>query len=366
MIVGSQLETLLWYYNRISPTVYFFNKHQEFKRVQKKHVWQEALSDLITDPKELLNILELDPTLLDAAFAAAQKFPLKVTRSFASRIQKGNINDPLLKQILPLGIELNITPGYIDDPLEEKKVNPVPGLLHKYHGRVLITLTSACAVHCRYCFRRNFPYAENNPGTSGWERIFNYIKNDTSITEVILSGGDPLAVSDKLLQLFTSQLALIPQVKRLRFHTRIPVVLPERITQEFIDWISQLPLDVVMVIHANHAQEISEEVKQAMLGLRNVGVQLLNQAVLLKDVNNNVEALKQLNEELFSVGVLPYYLHVLDKVQGVAHFDLPIEEAYALHAALSRELPGYLVPRLACEEAGEPHKTILSTALFTG
>lgn len=334
--------------------------------MQKKRIWQEALSELITDPKELLDILELDPALLGAALAAAQKFPLKVTRSFASRMQKGNINDPLLKQILPLGIELNLASGYIDDPLQEKAVNPVPGLLHKYQGRVLITLTSACAVHCRYCFRRSFPYAENNPGTSGWEQIFNYIKNDNSITEVILSGGDPLAVSDKLLNLFTRQLADIAQVKRLRFHTRLPVVLPERITQEFIDWLAQLPFDVVMVIHANHAQEVNEDVRQALLAMRNAGVQLLNQAVLLKDVNNNVEALKQLNEELFTAGVLPYYLHVLDKVQGAAHFDIPIEEAYELHAALSRELPGYLVPRLVCEQPGRPSKTILSTALFTG
>ena len=195
--------------------------------------WQEALSDLITEPKELWSLLELDPGFLDAAYRAAQAFPLKVTRSFAARMQKGNLHDPLLKQVLPLGIELVSMPGYHTDPLQEVKANPVPGLLHKYHGRVLVTLTSACAIHCRYCFRRHFPYAENNPGRLGWEKIFTYIGQDDTISEVILSGGDPLVVSDKLLKLFSDQVSLLPHVKRLRIHTRLPIVLPERITPLF-------------------------------------------------------------------------------------------------------------------------------------
>lgn len=212
----------------------------------KKPTWQEALSDLITDPKELLTLLELSPTLLDAAMAAAQLFPLKIPRRFLMRIQKGNPNDPLLRQILPLGAELKIIQGYDKDPLRETNANPIPGLLHKYQNRVLITLTSACAIHCRYCFRRHFSYRENNPGKKGWEKIFDYIKNNNAINEVILSGGDPLAVSDKLLSLFSDQLSDISHVKRLRLHTRIPVVLPERITSDFIHWINTLKLNLVI------------------------------------------------------------------------------------------------------------------------
>lgn len=325
----------------------------------KKQIWQEALSDLLTDPKELLELLELDPNLLGAATAAAQAFPLKVPRGFIKRIQKGNLHDPLLKQILPIGVELNVTPGYLTDPLLEKKVNPVPGLLHKYYGRVLITLTAACAIHCRYCFRRHFPYEANNPGTSGWEKIYRYIKENKSISEVILSGGDPLAVNDKLLKMFCNNLTEIAHVTRLRIHTRLPVVIPERITLELINWMKELPLNVVIVVHINHPNEINDEVKQAIHQLRTAGILVLNQTVLLRGVNDDAHLLITLSETLFSVGVLPYYLHVLDKVQGAAHFDITLEKALELHSEMSKSLPGYLVPRLACEEAGEPSKTWL-------
>lgn len=327
----------------------------------KKYAWQEALSNLITDPKELLTMLELSPSLLDPALAAALAFPLKVPRSFVSRIEKGNPNDPLLKQILPLGVELNVTPGYETDPLQELAVNPIPGLLHKYYGRVLVTLTGACAVHCRYCFRRHFPYADNNPGTRGWEKISAYIKQETSISEVILSGGDPLAVSDKLLKLFSDSLADLPHLKRLRIHTRLPVVLPERITEEFIAWITSVKLKTVIVIHANHAREINQDVKAALNKLSAAGIMLLNQSVLLRGINDDETSLIELSETLFSAGVLPYYLHVLDKVSGAQHFDLPLTRAHELHAGLVRALPGYLVPRLVCEEPGKPSKTLISS-----
>lgn len=327
--------------------------------MKKKHVWQDALSDLITDPKELLTILELDPALLEAAETAARKFPLKVPRRFLAQIEKGNPLDPLLMQILPLGMELEHHPDYVSDPLQEMKTNPVPGLLHKYHGRVLLTLTGACAVHCRYCFRRNFPYEENNPGTSGWPLLFKYINADSSITEVILSGGDPLSMSDKLLKLFCDQLQLISHVKRLRFHTRIPVVLPERITSEFIDWLANLALNTVIVIHVNHAREMNDAVREALQKLRNAGVTLLNQSVLLKGVNDNVDVLAELSETLFTAGVLPYYLHVLDKVQGAQHFDMQENVAVKLHQSLTHVLPYYLVPRLVREEAGKPAKTMM-------
>lgn len=335
-----------------------FTNNQDLS-VNKKIPWQQALSDLITDPLELLKILELDPALNDAALAAARLFPLKVTRAFVSRMEKGKVNDPLLKQILPLGAELDEHADFHMDPLQEIKVNPIKGLLHKYRGRVLVTLTSACAVHCRYCFRRHFPYAENNPGSSGWELLFDYIRQDESIKEVILSGGDPLSVSDKLLKVFIAQLATIAHVKTLRFHTRIPVVLPERITDEFISCLSSVSLNTVMVIHMNHAAEMNEEVKSSLLKLKDAGLTLLNQAVLLKGVNDDVETLAKLSEVLFDAGVLPYYLHVLDKVKGTKHFDVDENLARDLHAGLNQLLPGYLVPRLVREEAGKAGKTWL-------
>ncbi len=328
-------------------------------KLKNKQSWQEALSDLVTDPQELFTLLDLDAGWLKAATAAAQQFPLKVPRSFIARCKKGDPDDPLLKQVLPLGAELITTPGYSTDPLQEANANPIPGLLHKYHGRVLVTLTSACAVHCRYCFRRHFPYEDNNPGKTGWEKIFTYIKENATISEVILSGGDPLAVSDKLLASFSAQLSQIAHVKRLRIHTRLPIVLPERITHEFIEWLAHLPLTPVIVVHANHPREMNEDVTHALRRLRNIGLSLLNQTVLLKGVNDNTTTLIALSEALFAAGVLPYYLHVLDKVQGAAHFDLEMDRACELHMELSKYLPGYLVPKLVCEVPGEPSKTLV-------
>lgn len=329
------------------------------REVKIKSAWQVALSAMITDPKELFVLLQLDETLLPTAYAAAKLFPLKVTHSYVARMKKNNIHDPLLKQVLPLNEELLTVSGYTDNPLQENKFNPVPGLLHKYHGRVLVTLTSACAIHCRYCFRRSFPYADNNPGRHGWQAIFNYIAADLTITEVILSGGDPLAVNDSLLKEFCEGLATIPHVQRVRFHTRLPIVLPERITNEFIQAITKTRLQLVMVIHCNHSQEINEEVRLSLYKLHQANIPLLNQSVLLKSINDDVETLKKLSEDLFASHVMPYYLHVLDKVAGAAHFDLPLARAEELHAALRRSLPGYLVPKLVREESGKYSKTTL-------
>lgn len=328
--------------------------------ISLKQPWQEALSDLITDPQELLSRLELGPEWLEPAMAAAQLFPLKVTRHFVSRMNKHDINDPLLRQVLPLGVELEKTPGYVADPLHEASVNPLPGLLHKYHGRVLVTLTSACAIHCRYCFRRSFPYSENNPGRQGWEKIFAYIGEDKSIREVILSGGDPLSASDHVIKLFTDQLNLISHVKIVRLHTRLPIVLPDRITDAFINWAMQLKQQLTIVVHINHPQEIDADVHAVLLRLRQTGAQVLNQSVLLKGVNDDADTLIKLSEKLMSSGVLPYYLHVLDKVNGAAHFDIPRERALDIHAEMTKSLPGYLVPKLACEEAGKYSKMILT------
>ena len=327
--------------------------------MQKKYHWQKSLTDLITDPKELFNLLDLDHRLLPMAYQATEMFPLKVTRQFVTRMQKGNPKDPLLLQVLPLGFELDQHSGYVFDPLKELKMNPLPGLLHKYHGRVLVTLTGACAVHCRYCFRRNFPYEENNPGKMGWKKIIHYIKQDETIHEVILSGGDPLSASDALLQAFTDQLKEVPHVKRLRIHTRLPIVLPERITTSLIHWISNLHLKAIVVVHVNHPQEINQEVSDALNLLCEAKILLLNQTVLLKDINDQAETLISLSETLFASSVLPYYLHVLDKVHGACHFDIPLDKAHALHQSLSHHLPGYLVPKLVREDPGEPAKTLI-------
>jgi EF-P beta-lysylation protein EpmB len=329
----------------------------------KTCAWQTALGQAISDPAELLNILELDPNLLDAAKSAAKLFPLKVPRGFVARMQKGNINDPLLKQILPLGAELIETPGFNKDPLQEADVNPIPGLLHKYKGRVLLTFVGTCGINCRYCFRRHFPYGENNPGTEGWERALKYIAEDQTIDEVILSGGDPLVANDKSLRVFSEKLNAIPHIKRLRIHSRMPIVLPERISPEFIQWLRDLKQKPVLVTHSNHPQEINHAVRAAMRLLTEAGVVLLNQAVLLKGVNDNVETLIALSETLFAAGIQPYYLHLLDKVQGSQHFDLAVQHARTLHWELSQRLSGYLVPKLVYEKAGAPAK--LSLELYT-
>lgn len=323
--------------------------------------WQAALRQMITDPNELLTLLELDKALfLKPALDASKIFPLKVTRSYVERMQRGNPHDPLLLQALPLGLELRTVKNYTADPLHENAYNPVPGLLHKYLGRVLVTLTGACAINCRFCFRRHFPYADNNAGRSGWEKIFAYIAQDETIDEVILSGGDPLMMSDSMLQAFTDRLQLLPQVNRLRIHTRLPVILPERVTSAFIAWLAGLNMQPIMVIHCNHAQEIDHTVKKALNALRGTRTTLLNQTVLLKGVNDQAQMLINLSKTLFTAGVLPYYLHVLDKVQGAAHFDLPLAKIHMLYKELLQALPGYLVPRLVREEAGAAAKTLLS------
>jgi len=314
--------------------------------------WQHALKLAISDPQELLNILELDIGLLPAAQQAAKLFSLRVPRGFVARIEKGNINDPLLRQILPLGAELEEVEGFVEDPLQEQTSNLMSGLLHKYNARVLLTVTGACGVNCRYCFRRHFPYTENNPGTQGWEQALNYIAADSTIKEIILSGGDPLVAPDTYLANLVQKIATIPHVKTLRIHTRMPIVLPERVTQELLNWFTGSRLKPVMVVHCNHANEIDKAVAQAMLSLHKAGVTLLNQAVLLKTVNDSVDSLVKLSQALFEVSVLPYYLHLLDKTRGTAHFEVDESTAKQLVRGMAQQLPGYLVPKLAREEPG--------------
>jgi EF-P beta-lysylation protein EpmB len=334
---------------------------------QHKESWQIALQMAITDPAELFQLLDLDQQYLEKAYAAAKLFPLKVPRGLIDRMQKKNIDDPILRQILPLGVEEDKKEGYSKDPLKEKNVNPIPGLLHKYHGRVLLTLTGVCGINCRFCFRRHFPYADNNPGTAGWDDALRYIAADSSIVEVILSGGDPLILNDFLLNEFSQKLANIPHLKRLRIHSRMPIVLPERITPAFIDWCRHSSLKMILVTHCNHPQELDMRVRHAMQCLIKAGVTILNQTVLLKGVNDRTDILIELSEALFESNILPYYLHTLDKVEGTAHFDIDRKRAEALHWQIMQQLPGFLVPKLVCEEAGAPAKlSLASFNLFTG
>lgn len=320
--------------------------------------WQKKLASGFATATELLAFLEL-PKSTDAD-AAEQQFPSRIPRGFAERMQKRNPCDPLLLQVLASEQELVIVNGYSKAPLREMEFNPIKGLLHKYHGRVLVTLTGACAVNCRYCFRRHFPYQENNPGTLGLQRIVAYIRDHNSIHEVILSGGDPLLASNKVIQGFIAQLESVDHVKTLRIHSRIPVVLPERIDSGLLACLSQSRCHKVVVLHANHSQELDDSVAMACHKLKQSGCVLLNQSVLLKGINDSATVLADLSAKLFQIGVLPYYLHLLDKVHGAAHFEVSKDTAVAIYKQLQELLPGYLVPKLAQEIPGEKHKTLVA------
>lgn len=319
--------------------------------------WQQALAAAVTDPVELCELLGLDPALVPAALQAGNGFPLKVPRGFVDRMKRGDPHDPLLLQVLPLGAELATVAGFTLDPVGDMASRAGTGLLHKYEGRALLVATGACAVHCRYCFRRHFPYSEESALSDGWREAVEALRADTSISEVILSGGDPLSLSDRRLTQLTDALKSAPHVRRLRIHTRYPVVLPERVDDGLLKWLSDLPLRKVVVIHANHANELNEPVAQACRNLASAGATLLNQSVLLAGINDSVEALAELSEALFAFEVLPYYLHVLDRVQGAAHFEVDQATALRLHEALMHRLPGYLVPRLVREVPGAASKT---------
>ncbi len=313
----------------------------------------------ITDPKELFNALALDATLLEEAYRVATLFPLRFPRHWLSKVEKGNANDPLLQQVLPLHAEFYSPKDYSLDPLGEKQANPISGLLHKYQGRVLLTVTGSCAIHCRYCFRRAFPYNDNNPGRQGWNKVVDYIAHDKSITEIILSGGDPLMATNASLKNLTDKLRAIKHIKTLRIHTRMPIVAPDRIDTVFLTWLKNLPWQKVVVVHCNHPNELDKKIASVMAKLKKTGVVLLNQSVLLKNINDTAESLTKLSEQLFAMGILPYYLHMLDKVKGAAHFEVSEKTAKKIVKLMQAQLPGYLVPRLAKEEKGEKSKTIL-------
>jgi len=322
--------------------------------------WQRELACAISDPAELLRILDLDPALLPAAKAAAGLFPLRVPRGYVARMHKGDPDDPLLRQVLPVAAETSVTPGFSTDPVGDHKAMVAPGVLHKYRGRVLLITTGACAIHCRYCFRREFPYAEANPRAADWRQAFNYLVSDASIDEVILSGGDPLSLTNQGLAALLEKLTAIPHLRRLRIHSRLPIVLPERVDQGLLAWLASSRLQPVMVLQANHPREISPPVGRVIRGLGAVGVVLLNQAVLLKGVNDSAKVLIALSDIIFKFRVIPYYLHLLDRVSGTAHFEVEEQRALSIMEEMRNSLPGYLVPRLVREQAGQLAKIRLA------
>ena len=379
--------------------------------------WQVTLREAVRDVDELARLLDLDPAWAEQARAAVADFPLFVPRSYLARMRPGDPTDPLLQQVLPLacetdsqtaeppnvpnpgsnpvgasgatepgekhgvaGVERSEPPANchkswglreyastpatpesqgLIDPVGDLEAQRLPGLLQKYAGRVLLVTTGACAVHCRYCFRRHYPYETAPKTLAAWQPAIEEIAADESISEVILSGGDPLTLKDSLLASLAERLAEIPHLRRLRVHTRLPLMIPERVNDELLDWLRGTRLSPVMVIHANHANELSGDAADAVQRIVAAGVPTLNQTVLLRGINDDVEVLAALSERLLDLGALPYYLHQLDRVAGALHFEVPIARGLELVAALRARLPGYAVPRYVQERAGETSKTIL-------
>jgi EF-P beta-lysylation protein EpmB len=318
--------------------------------------WQKELASAIRDPQTLLRRLQLDASQIQGLHSGHGLFPIRVTASYLDRIQPGNPRDPLLLQILPQAAEQLAVGGFTADPVGDQQANAVPGLLHKYRNRALLLTTQACAIHCRYCFRRNFPYQEARADDPAFAAALDYLAQRPEIDEVILSGGDPLSLGDSRLQGLVQHLGEIPHLQTLRIHTRLPVVLPSRVNNELLQTLSQNRLQGVMVVHMNHPREIDHEVGTALQGLRDVGLTLFNQAVLLKGVNDHADVLAELSRQCFRHGVIPYYLHLLDRARGTAHFEVEEDDARALMQVLRQTLPGYLVPQLVREQAGAAHK----------
>jgi L-lysine 2,3-aminomutase len=331
--------------------------HQSGDQSSHQSSWNQVLAGATKDINSLLTQLNIPISELNQRQQACLDFPLLVPQPFIDKMEKGNANDPLLLQVLPQATELEEAEGFINDPLAEKHSNLQKGVIHKYHGRVLVLLSTGCAVNCRYCFRRHFPYQENRLGKNDWQAILDYVAQDTSIEELILSGGDPLMLSDQQLENFIQQAEAIPHLQRLRIHSRLPVVIPQRITLRFSEILQSSRFDCVIVLHINHSNELDDELIAALVGLKRAGITLLNQAVLLRGVNDTLNDQVTLSKALFKAGVLPYYLHLLDKVAGAHHFEVTEKKAQFLHQQLLLKLSGYLVPKLVREEAGKGSKT---------
>lgn len=317
--------------------------------------WRAQWREAVTDAQELLTLVGLQRL---AGYLPRENagFGLRVPRGFVGRMRHGDARDPLLLQVLPQLAELDQVPGFTMDAVGDLASREAQGVLHKYQGRALLIASGSCAINCRYCFRRHFPYGDEMAAAGQWQQALKHVAQDKSINELILSGGDPLALATSKLEELSRGLADLPHITRLRIHTRLPVVLPERIDGIFTDWLRALPLQKVIVLHANHANEFDQAVDAACASLRDAGATLLNQSVLLRGINDDADALTALSERMFAAGVLPYYLHQLDRVQGTAHFEVTDDRAQALVEAIRSHLPGYLVPKLVREVGGDPSK----------
>jgi EF-P beta-lysylation protein EpmB len=321
--------------------------------------WQDALKDAVRDRQELLALLGLPLSAIDGADDPAEQFPLLVPRGFVARMRPGDPADPLLRQVLPIAEELQDAPGFVEDPVDDAAAIRRPGLLQKYRGRALLITTGACAVHCRYCFRRHFPYWQSPRSLAEWQPALDEIADDETLNEVILSGGDPLMIVDRALAELIRALAGIPHLRRLRIHTRLPIMIPERVTDEVIAMLRGCSLTPIVIVHANHANELDGSIACALARLYDAGIVLLNQAVLLTGVNDSVEAQLALCERLVDLRVIPYYLHQLDPVAGAAHFEVPIERGRQIIEQLRMQLPGYAIPRYVQEVPGGTSKSEL-------
>lgn len=323
--------------------------------------WQKELANVVTDPQTLLEMLDIKPHAYLKHFKARELFPVRVPRPFISRMKKGDINDPLLKQVMPLNSEFILDDNYVTDPLEEHDT-VAEGLLHKYRHRVLLIVKAGCAINCRYCFRRHFPYADNSPNKIRWRQALDYIAVHPEVNEVIFSGGDPLMASDEHLTWLIKEIEKIKHVTRLRIHSRLPVVIPQRLTPELVRLLANSRLKTTMVFHINHPNEVDQAFISAIEPLRAARIPLFNQSVLLKDINDNARVLSDLSELLFDAGIQPYYLHMFDPVQGAAHFDVKEQEAIKIITEMLAILPGFLMPKLVREIAGEANKTPINLA----
>ena len=321
--------------------------------------WKTELSHCVNSIDELLNQLGLKAEDLNATEQAATEFSIKVPQSFVQLMEYGNPNDPLLKQVLPITSELQVDNNFSTDPVDESSFNPVPGIVHKYRNRVLMIISPNCAINCRYCFRRHFPYDENRQSKQQWLKALDYLKTKPEINEVIFSGGDPLAANDHFLRWLTAEIESIQHIKRLRIHTRLPVVIPSRVDDQLLSWLGNTKLKSTLVLHINHANEIDESLRQGVDRLKKSGITVLNQSVLLKGINDNSDQLISLSEKLFDAGIMPYYLHILDPVQGASHFDVSMDRAVEIFCQIQTELPGFLVPKLVQERAGERSKSLI-------